>query len=105
VDKPHFIHRPRLRSKRFREGRSIGRCGDSDGPVAAILAASHAIFTFMHIYAKGIGVVDWRTRSTLGESTPKKAGRTSERAHRAGHALRAFNMGPYKALLRTLFVT
>jgi len=50
VDKPYFFHRPRLRSKRFREGRSIGRCGDSDGPVAAILEASPSIFTLMNIY-------------------------------------------------------
>jgi hypothetical protein len=55
----------------------------------------------MHIYAAGIGWVDWRTHSTLEESTPKKAGRASERAQRAGHDLWAFEIGSFKGFYGT----
>jgi hypothetical protein len=85
VDKPYFIHRPRLRSKRFREGRSIGNSGDSDGPVAAILEASHAIFTFMNIYpGYPRGYRFERTFNFGGIDTEES--RTSKRASASGWA-------------------
>ena len=84
VDKCHFFHRPRLRCKGLRAGRSIGRCRESSRPLGGNLGASPSIFTLVNNYSQYPRGYDSRMRSTLGRMAPTIGGRASERAGEAG---------------------